>query len=75
MSTLVIKNLPDQLHEQLKRQAQRNHRSVTKEVVNLIETGIKLSRSKFDLPPPIKLKSGHIPTIEEIEDAIAEGQK
>ncbi len=31
MTTLVIKNLPDGLHARLKEQAQRNHRSVTKE--------------------------------------------
>lgn len=40
MSTLVIKNLPEKLHDQLRRQAERNHRSVTKEAVTLIEAGV-----------------------------------
>jgi len=75
MSTLVVKNIPDQLHAQLKRQAQRNHRSVTKEVVSLIEAGVVAQKPKFKLPPPLKLKSGHMLTIEEIEDAIAEGRE
>lgn len=74
MSTLVVKNLPDQLHEQLKRQAQRNHRSVTKEVVNLIEAGVRGRQTAVELPPLIKLKGGPI-TIEEIEAAIAEGRE
>ena len=34
MSTLVIKNLPEDLHARLKEQAERNRRSVTKEAVS-----------------------------------------
>lgn len=37
MATLVIKNLPDALHRKLKERAKRNHRSLTKEAVALIE--------------------------------------
>ncbi len=74
MSTLVVKNIPDHLHELLKRQARRNHRSVTKEVVSLIEAGVVTQKSKFKLPPPLKLKGGPI-TLEEIEAAIADGQE
>lgn len=73
MSTIVIKNLPDDLHASLKRQAERNHRSVTKEVVSLIEAGVNQKSRKWNLPPPLKLKGGPI-TIEEIEAAIAEGR-
>ena len=40
MSTIVVKNLPDHLHERLKQSAQRNHRSMTKEVVHLIAAGL-----------------------------------
>lgn len=75
MSTLVVKNLPEDLHEKLRRQAKRNHRSVTKEVVHLIEAGIAAHRPKVKLPPPLELKSGRMLTIEEIEDAIAEGRE
>lgn len=37
MATLVIKNLPEPLHAQLKERALRNHRSLNKEAVALIE--------------------------------------
>ena len=73
MSTLVLKNFPDDLHEDLRTQAKRNHRSVTKEALRLIEVGIKTEKP-FDLPPPLTLEGGPL-TIEEIEDAIAWGQK
>ena len=75
MGTLVIKNLPDGLHARLKEQAQRNHRSVTKEVVSLIESALEAPRQPPTLSPPLKLKSGYRPTIEDIEAAIAEGQE
>jgi len=75
MSTLVIKNLPEGLHARLKEQAQRNHRSVTKEVVSLIESALEAPRQPPTLSPPLKLKSGYRPTIEDIEAAIAEGQE
>lgn len=74
MATLVIKNFPDDLHARLKAQAQRHHRSVTKEVVSLVEQGLGARREKPDLPPPVKLKGGPI-SIEEIEAAIAEGRE
>ena len=60
MSTIVIKNLPDELHARLKAQAERNRRSVTMEVVTLIEHGIAPKRVVPILSPPIKLKSGPI---------------
>jgi len=58
MSTLVIKNLPDDLHARLKAQAERNRRSVTMEVVTLIERGTAVTRVPPVLSPPIKLKGG-----------------
>jgi plasmid stability protein len=73
MSTLVIKNLPEELHARLKEQAQRHHRSVTKEVVNLLEQGLERRREVAPLPPPLRLKSGRMLGIEEIEDAINDG--
>ncbi len=75
MSALVIKNLPDHLHAQLKLQAQRNHRSLTKEAIQLLEAGLSGSTPARALPPLIKLKGGHRATIEEVEAYIADGQK
>jgi plasmid stability protein len=75
MSNIIVRGVPEQLHASLKQQAKRHHRSVTKEVVSLIEAGVEREQSLDDLPPPIKLKSGYRPTIEDIEAAIAEGQE
>ena len=75
MSALVIKNLPEHLHAQLKLQAQRNHRSLTKEAIQLLEAGLAGGTPKRTLPPVMKLRGGHIATIEEIEAYIADGQK
>lgn len=75
MSTLVVKNVPESLHRKLKKRAEQNRRSVTKEVVSLIEASMATPPRKLDLPPPIRLKSGFRPTIRDIEAAIAEGQE
>lgn len=40
MSVLVIKNLPDAVHERLKARAARNHRSLTKEAIALLEAAV-----------------------------------
>ena len=74
MSTLVIKNLPDDLHARLKDQAKRNRRSVTQETISLIQVGLVTRRVAPTLPPPIKLKGGPL-TTEEIEAAINEGRE
>lgn len=74
MSTLVIKNLPEDIHEKLRVQAARNRRSVTKEAVTLIEAGVSSRAPKIKLSAPLKLKGGPI-SMEEIEAAIAEGQE
>ena len=74
MSALVIKNLPEHLHAQLKLQAQRNHRSLTKEAIQLLEAGLARGAPKRALPPLIKLNGRQRPTIKEIEAAIVDGQ-
>jgi len=58
MPTIVVKNVPEALHARLKAQAERNHRSVTKELLTLIESGTAAKRVAPVLPPPIKLKGG-----------------
>jgi hypothetical protein len=73
MATLVIKNVPDQVHARLRAQAARNRRSVTQEAIHLIETGITVPRLAPTLAPPIKVKGGPLATAE-IEAAINEGR-
>ena len=38
MATLTLRDVPDELHEWLKRQAEVHHRSVNKEIIALLET-------------------------------------
>jgi hypothetical protein len=73
MGTLVIKNLPEELHGRLREQAERNRRSVTKEAITLIERGLGSSRSAPALSPPLKLKGGPV-TARELESWIARGR-
>jgi len=54
MGTIVIRDLPDDLHERLKAQAKRNHRSLTKEAVALIERQLTEPRAMPELPPPLR---------------------
>jgi plasmid stability protein len=59
MAALVIKNLPGHLHAKLKLQAQRNHRSLTKEALILLERGIAQAPETAGprrLSKPISLK-------------------
>ena len=74
MSTLVVKNLPDQLHEKLRRQARRNHRSINKEAVAVLEQALGGTRQTPRLSPPLQLRGGYRPSIEDIEAAIVEGR-
>lgn len=73
MATLVIKNLPEQVHARLRAQAERNRRSLTQEAIHLIESGITVPRLAPTLPPPVKVKGGPLTTAE-IEAAIDEGR-
>ena len=75
MSTIVVKNFPDHLHLLLKQRAEHNHRSMTKEAVHLIEAGLQAAPPQKPLPPPVKLRSGRMISIEEFEAAVADGQK
>lgn len=74
MSTIVVKNFPDELHGRLKQRAERNRRSMTKEVVHLIAAGLGAEEPQFHrpLPPPAKLDRGKMVNPEEIEATIAD---
>jgi plasmid stability protein len=51
MSNIVVRDVPEALHSSLKRQAKRHHRSVTKEVVSLIEAGVRDEQPKSYVAP------------------------
>ena len=52
MATLTIKNLPDELYQELKRRAQENRRSLNGEVVHSLEQLIR--RTRFGHPPTVE---------------------
>jgi plasmid stability protein len=59
MATLVIKNLPDDLHRRLKEEAQKAHRSMNGEAVYLLEAGLNHSpalSAARELPAPYEGK-------------------
>jgi plasmid stability protein len=76
VSALVVKNIPDELHERLRARARTNHRSVTQEAILIVRAGLASTgakRAPIKLPQPIRLKGGPL-TVEQIEAAIAEGR-
>lgn len=76
MAALVLKNLPDGLLDQLKDRARANHRSLTKEAVVLLSSGVarppETTRPPVHLSPPIALVGGPM-SADEIEYATHAG--
>jgi plasmid stability protein len=54
MPGLVIKNVPVELHTRLKEAAKRNHRSMTQQVLAILEQ--TLDAEPLDFPRPLKGK-------------------
>jgi plasmid stability protein len=55
MASVLIKNLPDGLHQQLKARAARHHRSLNKELIALIEDAMRAPPAD-PLPQPVELR-------------------
>ena len=55
MASVLIRNLPDELHRQLKRRARRHDRSLNQEVIALIEIALD-NRPVQALPAPVELR-------------------
>jgi plasmid stability protein len=45
MATLNIKNFPEPLYEKLQEQAQREHRSVTQEVIHILDQALEQGKT------------------------------
>ena len=72
MSSLLIKNIPENIRKKLKEQAEINHRSMNKQVVSILELALaKPGIAQF--PPPVKLKFR--PTNEWLEKAKSWGRQ
>jgi plasmid stability protein len=54
MPGLVIKDLPKGLHRKLKAQAARHHRSMTKEVLAVLEQALGEAAAEVSPAPPFK---------------------
>lgn len=55
MAAFLIKNLPAQLHERLRRRAAEHHRSMNREVIAILENSLS-PKTAAHLPPPIELR-------------------
>ena len=51
MTGLLIKDLPSHLHLKLQERARRNHRSMTREALALLESALDQAPPPRDLPP------------------------
>ncbi len=71
MAALVIKNIPENLHQRLKEEARKHRRSMTQEALNILEESLNIIPIEF--PDPVKGTSQL--TQELVEDAIREGRE
>ncbi|HYW77635.1 MAG TPA: Arc family DNA-binding protein [Gammaproteobacteria bacterium] len=71
MASVVIKNLPDDLHRALKQQAERHHRSLNKELISIIESAMH-KPARTSLPEPVHLRKPL--TAEMLDEARREGR-
>jgi hypothetical protein len=68
-------DLPDELMREVKFRAVHENKKLKDTIAELLQKGIaasKAPRGKF--PKPVKLRGGFIPTIADIEAAIAQGR-
>ncbi len=71
MAALVIKNIPESLHQRLKEVARSHRRSMTQEVLIILEESLNIIPIEF--PDPVR--GTYQLTQELIEAAIREGRK
>jgi plasmid stability protein len=71
MASILIKDVPADLHDRLRQAAQRDHRSLNKEVIALLDE--VLAPRTAELPPPIGGTFALTP--DWLERAISEGRE
>ncbi len=72
MPSLILRDLPEEVHKRLRDRAQRHHRSMTKEAVSILER--ELVASDPVKLPPVVATSRPIPS-NLIDEAIEEGRE
>lgn len=70
MGTLVVKNLPDDLHKRLRQLAKRNDRSVTEQAIQLIESGLSGMSEPVKRSSMIAVKGARAISRKELEAAL-----
>ena len=55
MAALLIKNLPPGIHAKLRSRAERNHRSMNREAISILESTLQ-GQTGADLPPPVRTR-------------------
>lgn len=70
-------DLPDNLIREVKIHAIHQRKKLKDTIAELIARGLAAEQraSKLKIPKPLKLRGGFIPTIDDIEAAIAEGRE
>jgi hypothetical protein len=75
MPGLLIRDLPDDLHQKLKERAARNRRSLAKETLVILETALR-DMSAMESPEPPTPYKGHFQLTDEwINQAKREGRR
>ena len=63
MTTITVKNIPDETYERLKQQAAANHRSINGELLHLIKTSTQSShytaQEQLDQIRAVREKTAH----------------
>ena len=72
MPSLILRNIPEEVHRRLRERATRHRRSMTKEAVDILERDL-LAEEPVRLPPLVRRRS-RIP-VAEIDRAIDEGHE
>ncbi len=73
MPSLLIKDMPPELHQRLREAAERDHRSMNRQAIAILEAALDPgSAEESGIPPPIK--PAFPITSEWLEWALAEGR-
>jgi hypothetical protein len=56
MASIVVKGVPDRLRARLKKEAQRNRRSVNQQILHMLDRSMDAGKTPGP-PPPVRLKS------------------
>ena len=72
MPSLILRNLPEEVHHRLRARAQQHHRSMTKEAVSILEREL-LASDPVKLPPVVEATRPSPGNL--IDEAVEEGRE